>query len=451
MPVPRHNGLRHRLSLLFSRFIAWRDAHVNRQTTVFVLAVVTGLCAGAAAALLKYAIRVVSEGFTEHFRALGPNWALLIIPVAGILLTGLYQRKVLRADITHCVRRLGSAIKGNRPALPGHICYAPMLASTLTIGFGGSAGSEGPIAYTGAALGSNIGRLMRLDSHLMMIMLGCGAGAGIAGIFKAPVGGFLFTLEVLRLELTTMSVMACLLACITAAMTAYVLSGFTVDLSYIQTDPFDIHLAPYILLLGVMCGFYSLYYAHVMKVMDRFYTGLRRPWVRNLVSGSVLAAVVFLFPAMYGEGYGVMGRVLDGQLHSLTADSIFARIPLDGWPIVALAAGILLTKAFACSGANGGGGVAGDFAPTLFAGCVAGFFFATLLNTAFGLDLPVAGLAFCGMAGVMTGVIRAPLMALFLTTEMTDGFVLFLPLLTVSAVSYGIVRIFKPAEYYSTV
>lgn len=451
MPAPRHIGLRQRISLLFGRFLDWRDAHVNDQTTVFVLAVVTGLCAGAAAALLKYAIAALSRGFTAHFHDFGPNWGLLIIPVAGIMLAGLYQRKVLRADITHGVRRLGADIKSGRAALPGYLCYAPMVASTFTLGFGGSAGSEGPIAYTGAALGSNIGRIFRLDSHLMMIMLGCGAGAGIAGIFKAPVGGFLFTLEVLRLELTTMSVMACLLACITAAMTAYALSGFTVDLSYIQTDPFDLHLVPYIILLGVMCGFYSLYYARVMKVMERFYTSLQRPWVRNLVSGAVLAAIVFLFPAMYGEGYGVMGRVLDGQLRTLTADSLFAGIPLEGWPIAALAAGILLTKAFACSGANAGGGVAGDFAPTLFAGCVAGFFFATLLNTAFGLDLPVAGLAFCGMAGVMAGVIRAPLMALFLTAEMTDGFVLFLPLLTVSAVSYGIVRIFKPAEYYSTV
>lgn len=451
MPAPRHNGLRQRLSLAFGRFIDWLGTHVNVQTTVFVLAVATGLCAGAAAAMLKYAIRKVSEGFTDHFHMFGPNWALLAIPVAGILLTGLYQRKVLRADITHGVRRLGADIKSGRAAMPGYLCYAPMVASTLTLGFGGSAGSEGPIAYTGAAIGSNIGRLFRLDSHLMMIMLGCGAGAGIAGIFKAPVGGFLFTLEVLRLELTTMSVMACLLACITAAMTAYVLSGFTVDLSYIQYDPFDLHLAPCIILLGVVCGFYSLYYAYVMKTMERFYTALRRPWVRNLVSGSVLAAIIFLFPAMYGEGYDVMGDVLAGRLGSLTADSLFAHIAPEGWPIVAISAAILATKAFACSGANGGGGVAGDFAPTLFAGCVAGFFFATLLNTAFGLDLPVAGLAFCGMAGVMAGVIRAPLMALFLTAEMTDGFVLFLPLLTVTGVSYGIVRIFKPAEYYSTV
>lgn len=428
----------------------WRARNVNDQAFLFILAVVTGLCAGVAAAALKWLIALVSRGFTEHFRPWAPNWALLAIPVAGIMLTGLYQRRVLRHDITHGVRRLNAAIRNNTPYLPGYLCYGPMLASTLTLGFGGSAGSEGPIAYTGAALGSNIARAMRLTAAQAMILLACGAGAGIAGIFKAPVGGFLFTLEVLRVRLNTMSVMACLLACVTADITAYVLSGCTVDLSYIQPEQFHLATAPYILLLGVACGAYSLYYSYVMQRMESVYDGMRRRWLRNLLSGAILAAAVFLFPALYGEGYGAMTRLLNGHIAAITSDSLFAALPLDGWPVVLVSAGILLAKPFATSGANSGGGVAGDFAPTLFAGCIAGFFFASLLNVAFGLQLPVAGLAFCGMAGAMSGIIRAPLMALFLTAEMTNGFVLFLPLLAVTTASYGIVRIFKPAQYYST-
>lgn len=396
-------------------------------------------------------IRRVSVFFTEHFAAAGPNYALLAIPVAGIVLTGIFQRYVLRADITHGVRRLGADLKAGRYVLPSYLCYSPMIGSTLTLGFGGSAGSEGPIAYTGAAVGSRLGQLCRLQPHLMMIMIGCGAGSAISGIFKAPVGGFLFTLEVLRMELATMSVMALLLACITAAMTAYTLSGYTVDMSYLQMAPFDSHAAPYIVLLGVFCGLYSLYYSHIMQVMERFYARLRNPWVRNIVSGGVLALLLFVFPAMYGEGYGMLGNVLNGDPRSMLSDGLFAALPPVGWQLVAVSAGIIAVKAFACSATNCGGGVAGDFAPTLFAGCFAGFFFASVLNLLFGLDLPVSGFAFCGMAGVMAGAIRAPLMALFLTAEMTDGFVLFLPLLAVTSISYGMVRIFKPASYYSTI
>ncbi|MCM1096371.1 MAG: chloride channel protein, partial [Terasakiella sp.] len=338
-----------------------------------------------------------------------------------------------------------------RYALPGYLCYGPGVASSLTLGFGGSAGSEGPIAYTGAAIGSNVARLFRMDSHITMILLGCGAGAGIAGIFKAPIGGFLFTLEVLRMELTTMSVVACLLACVASAMTAYMLSGFTVDLTYIQELPMEPRLLPVLALLGIVCGLYSLYYGYIMRRMQQFYESIPRAWVRNLVSGLVLAALLFLFPALYGEGYGLMRHILQGDIAALSADGFFASATAGG-SIALVAAGILAVKAFACSASNSGGGVAGDFAPTLYAGCVLGFLFATVAGLLWpDSPLPVAGFAFCGMAGVMSGVLQAPLMALFLTAEMTDANVLFLPLLIVSAISFGIIRLFRPAIYYTTV
>ncbi|MDE7449925.1 MAG: chloride channel protein [Paramuribaculum sp.] len=432
----------------FETFLSWRSRKVNDQAFLFTLAFLTGVVSGAFAALLKVVIRHISLFWTSGMHIHGVNIPLLAIPVVGILLTGIYQRYVIHANLTHGSRRLSADLAAGNYSLPSYLTYAPMVASSLTLGFGGSAGSEGPIAYTGAAVGSNIGKLFRVSPRMMMIMVGCGAGAGIAGIFKAPMGGALFTLEVLKMQLTTMSVMALILACVTSAMTAYVLSGYTVDLSYVQMHQFDASVAPWIVGLGIVCGLYSVYYSYIMALMDCTYGRIRNPWIKNGLSGLVLAVLLFIFPAMYGEGYGMMGHLLNGDLHAMINCSAFSRIATDGWPIVLVAGGIVLTKCFAASASNCGGGVAGDFAPTLFAGCILGFFFASSVNLIFGLDLPVSGFAFMGMAGVMSGAIRAPFMALFLTVEMTNGFILFLPLLVVAAISYGVVRLFNKPVYY---
>lgn len=428
--------------------VRWRVKHVSDQAFLFILAVGTGLICGAFAALLKAIIHHLAVYFKVGLHMDGPNYTLLLIPLVGIVLTGIYQRYILRHNIEHGVRRLQNSIAANHYMLPPYLMWAPMIASSLTLGFGGSAGSEGPIATTGAAVGSNVARLFRLDKRMILIMVGCGAGAGIAGIFKAPIGGMLFTLEVMRIELTTVSVMALLMSCITAAMTAYVLSGYTVDLSYLQMEQFDASVIPWVILLGVATGFYSLYYSDVMDRMGVLFSKIHNPWYRNIISGVILSVILFVFPAMYGEGYDMMGHLLNGDFSALTSNSPFFEVTTASWQFLLIVGGIALSKCFAASSSNSGGGVAGDFAPTLFAGCMVGFFFASALNEFCGLDLPVSGFAFMGMAGVMSGAIRAPLMALFLTVEMTDGFILFLPLLVVSAVSFGIVRIFRPARYY---
>ncbi len=430
------------------RIMKWRRAHLSDQAFLFILAVITGVSCGIAAALLKSMIACISRALTSWMHSTSANYILLAIPVAGIVLTGIYQRYVLRHNIEHGVRRIQDYILQNTYRLPGYLTYAPMIASSLTLGFGGSAGSEGPIATSGAAIGNSIGRLFRLDNRMLMIMIGCGAGAGIAGIFKAPAGGVLFTLEVLKLELTTVSVIALFLACITAAMTAYILSGCTVDMSFLQMEQFDASVIPWIILLGAVTGAYSLYYSDIMGLMSRLYDRIRNPWLKNTVSGMVLAALLFVFPAMYGEGYTMMGHLLNGDIQAITSYSLFHSDTSAGWPLMLIVAGIVLTKAFATSASNCGGGVAGDFAPALFAGCMTGYLFASTMNMLFGIDLPVSGFAFMGMAGVMSGVVRAPLMALFLTAEMTNGFILFLPLMAVSAISFGIVRIFRPESYY---
>lgn len=428
------------------RLMAMCRRHISDQGMLFIIAVITGVACGSAAALLKSLIAAISRWLTSSIHDGSMDYILLIVPVAGIVLTGIYQRYILRHDIEHGVKRIQDYIAAKVSHLPGYLTYGPIIASSLTLGFGGSAGSEGPIATSGAAIGNGIGRLFRLDNRLLLIMIGCGAGAGIAGIFKAPAGGVLFTLEVLKLEMTTVSVMALFLSCITAAMTAYVLSGCTVDMSFVQMEPFDANVMPWILLLGVTTGLYSLYYSDIMKMMNRVYSRMKNPWIRNIASGSILAALLFAFPAMYGEGYTMMEHLLNNDFPSITLHSPFHAS--EGWPMLLVVGGIVLVKAFATSASNSGGGVAGDFAPALFAGSMLGFLFASTANILFGLDLPVSGFTFIGMAGVMSGVVRAPLMALFLTAEMTNGFILFLPLMIVSAISFGTVRIFRPENYY---
>lgn len=403
---------------------------------MMMLAFITGLLTGSAAYLLKCTVRWVSQPIADNLHPWQCNRALLVMPVIGIMLTGIYQRYILHKEIYHGSDRLNRAIANRRYRLAGDLTYAPIVASTMTLGFGGSAGSEGPIAYAGAAIGSNIARLFRSDPTLMKIMLACGASAGIAGIFKAPIGGALFSLEVLTVSLTVGGIVAVLLASVTAALTAYVWSGCTPDLIFNNVSAFDWHWAPWVLVLGVFCALYSFYYSSVMTVMRRWYDSIGNPWLKNLISGALLAALVFLFPPLFGEGYNFMGELLAGKANALSDYSLFAYDGDLAWTPILIALGIIIVKAFACSSTNSGGGVAGDFAPTLMAGCVAGFFFASILNTLFGLHLPVADFAFFGMAAVMAGAIRAPFMAIFITVEMAQAYTLLLPVVLTAAVSY---------------
>lgn len=430
------------------RLLRWARSRFSTPVIVFWVAAVIGLLTGVAAFLLKWTIGTVSTFFMSRFHVGTFNYALLLIPVAGIMLTGIFQRYILRHDITHGVARIIDCIDRRRYNLPPYMIWAYTVASTLTLGFGGSAGSEGPIATTGAAIGSNIGRWLGLDQRHIMVMLAVGAGAGIAGIFKAPIGGALFTVEVLHPAVSTLSVISLLVACLVSASTAYVLSGCTVDLSYIQVDPLGLEMTPYVLLLGVACGLYSVYYRTIMRAMTRFYESVRNPWLRNFIGGAVLAVCVFCFPVLYGEGYPMMESLLNGQMPSLVDYGGWLRDWRDPATVIWLCLGVTACKAFATSGANCSGGVAGDFAPTLFAGCFFGMLVGHLLNLATGLDLPVSTMAFIGMGGVMAGVIRAPLMAIFLTLEMTNGYALFLPVMVVCALSSGVVKVLADFSFF---
>lgn len=413
-----------------------------------VLAVIIGILAGAAAALLKWLIDKVTTLLHPLFITEGPDWTLLWLPVVGILLAGIYQRYILRDRISHGVDKLVNDLAAQKYLLSPKLTYAPTIASTFTLAFGGSAGSEGPIAYTGAAIGSNVGRICGVPAQMIYLLIACGAGAGIAGIFKAPVGGALFTIEVLGMALTTVSVIALFASTISAAMTAYVLSGCTLDIPWHHNILFEPSMLLWATVLGVFCGLYSVYYSVVMKTMRRVYQSIRSPWIENITSGAVLAVTLFMFPSLYGEGYGVIGDIINTDWVAPFDASLFngGISPYLTFPMIL--GGVLLVKCFACSASNSGGGVAGDFAPTLFAGCIAGMFFSVMVNDLLGVGLAPQVFAYIGMAGVMAGVIRAPLMALFLTAEMCNGFDYFLPLTVVAMISFGIVMLVTKRKFY---
>lgn len=432
------------------KFLQWREKHIQERTFVIFLSLLVGVGGGLAAMLLKYLIHLISGVLTSHVQANGANYLYFILPAIGVILSAVYVRYVVKDNISHGVTRVLYAISQNKSRLKRHNMYTSVVASSVTIGFGGSVGAEGPIVYTGAAIGSNIGSAFRMSPRVLMILVGCGAAAGIAGIFKAPIAGMLFTLEVLMLDLTTVSVMPLLIASITSTSIAYLYSGFDFEFFFVQSDNFYMAKVPYVILLGIFCGLVSLYFTRVMNMMENFFRRFDNPWVKTVIGCAVLSCLVFLFPPLYGEGYDSIVSLLAGDTSALVNGSFFHGEGNQTWLIIAFISAIVLLKAFATSATNGAGGVGGTFAPSLYVGCVAGFLFAYVSNlSGFGIELSTKNFALIGMAGVMSGVMHAPLMAIFLTAELTGGYNLFLPLLIVSTISYGTIKAFEPYSIYT--
>jgi CIC family chloride channel protein len=434
----------------FYKLLTWREKHIKEKNFVLILALVVGVVCGFAALAFKWLIHLISSTLLLNIDITGGNYLYLIYPLIGIIIVSCYVRYVVRDDISHGVTKVLFAISQNKSRLKPHNCYTSVVAASITIGFGGSVGAEGPIVYTGSAIGSMLGQMFRLPPRLLMILVGCGAAAGVAGIFKAPLSGALFTFEVLMLDLTTVSVMPLLISSVSAASVAYIFTGYDVQFFFTQSENFLTVRIPFAIMLGVVCGFASLYFIRVIAMMEGFYSKIKNPWVRASIGGSILAVLIFLFPPLYGEGYDVITSMINGDTASVVEGSIFYANRGVVWIIGLYIAGLCLAKAFATSSTNGAGGVGGTFAPSLYMGCMVGFFFAYALNNlGFGLELSVKNFALMGMAGVMSGVMHAPLMAIFLTAELTGGYDLFLPLLIVSTISYGTIKIFEPYSIYA--
>lgn len=413
-------------------------SYLSEPGRLVLAATLAGVLAGVSACLLKYGVDWLGLHITSLFGSGYSFLSFLIFPFLGMLLAVWYQKGV-GENLSHGTDIISRRLRDHRVRVPRNMMWTPVLGCLLTVGFGASAGAESPAALSGASIASRAGGWFRLPGNYVRILLACGAGAGIAGIFKSPVGGMLFTIEILRIEMSAVASISLVCSCMAAYTTAYVMSGFTWDVSFIPDAPFEPSRLGWILLLGLFCGFYSVYYRQTEKWVIRQLAKVRNIWKKALVAGAAVSLVVFLLPPMYGEGYKVVSGLVSGNANVLTMDSLFFSGETEAWILLLAVTAMLLFKGMAVGAVNYGGGVAGEFAPTLFAGALAGYLFATVLNMAFGLDLPVANFALIGMGAVMAGVIKAPLMAIFIAVEISDSYRYILGFIFAACASYMVV------------
>jgi CIC family chloride channel protein len=434
------------------RLNEWREQHVSERMFVLILAFVVGLLSAVAAYALHWIINQIVALLTSQFDASTYNWLYLVYPVVGIYLTSLFVRYVVKDNISHGITRILYAISQKRSRLKSHNTWSSVIASAITIGFGGSVGAEAPIVLTGSAIGSNLGKLFHLHSSTLMLLIGCGAAGAIAGIFKAPIAGLVFTLEVLMIDLTMASLLPILVSCVTATCFTYIFSDNAVLFNFVLDDYWTVERVPACVCLGIFCGLVSLYFIRTMGFCEDVFARFKnKPYVRLVIGGSLLSVLIFFFPSLFGEGYNSINALLSGDettTNTILDNSLFAGQEHMLIPYVAL---VLLTKVFATSATNGAGGCGGTFAPSLFIGCFSGFLFSSLWNMYVdGVHVPEKNFALMGMAGVMSGVMHAPLTGIFLIAELTGGYDLFLPLMIVSVSSYLTIILFEPHSIYGS-
>ena len=428
-----------------------KPSYISDKVFTNLLALVIGLLAAVAAYVLHWIIKEIQMLLTTGFDYTSFNWLYLIYPVIGIYLTSLFVRYVVKDNISHGITRILYAISSKRSRLKGHNCWSSVIASAITIGFGGSVGAEAPIVLTGSAIGSNIGQKFNLDSKQLMLLMGCGAAAAIAGIFKAPIAGLVFTLEVLMIDLTMASLLPILIASVTATVFAYLFLGSNALFHFTLDSEWLVERVPASILLGVFCGLVSLYFIRMMTACENVFAKLKdKPYAKLILGGTVLSLLIFLFPSLYGEGYNSINILLNGKTeadwNTILNNSLF--YGHGEWLLVYLGL-VLLTKVFATSATNGGGGCGGTFAPSLFIGAFSGFLFARVWNIhQIGVYIPEKNFTLLGMAGVMAGVMHAPLTGIFLIAEITGGYGLFIPLMIVSVCAYLVIIIFEPHSIY---
>lgn len=436
---------------LMQRIIALREKYLTDRQFTLILSFLVGLFAAVAAFILHWLIEEIQLLLTEGFATETFNWMYLVYPVIGIYLTSLFVRYIVKDEISHGITRILYAISSKRSRLKGHNCWSSVIASAITIGFGGSVGAEAPIVLTGSAIGSNLGQLFKMDNKTLMLLVGCGAAAAIAGIFKAPIAGLVFTLEVLMIDLTMASLLPILISSVTATCFTYIFTGSDSLFTFTLDNPWPVERIPANILLGVFGGFVSLYFIRTMTACESVFGRLKqRPMAKLLLGALILSPLIFLFPSLYGEGYGSINILLSGKTEA-DWDTILHNSPFYGHSnmLVPYIGMVLLTKVFATSATNGGGGCGGTFAPSLFIGAFAGFFFARIWNIYdIGVYLPEKNFALLGMAAVMAGVMHAPLTGIFLIAEITGGYQMFIPLMIVSICSYLTIIIFEPHSIY---
>ena len=445
----------------YDKMIEWRERHVSEKHLVLLLSFFVGAFSALAAALLKTFIHFIQQQVEGHLIADERTWWYLITPVIGITLAALFVKYIVRDDISHGITKILYAISQRKSIIKAHNMWSSIVGSGLTIGFGGSVGAEAPIVLTGAAIGSNLAKAFRLDQKTMMLMIGCGAAGAIGGIFKAPIAGLVFTLEVLMMDLTMTSVAPLLISSVTATAISYILTGVEPMFPLDVTEPFLVQRIPWYLILGIICGLVSLYFTRGMNGLERWMkTHIRSIGAKIIAGGLTLSILIFLFPPLYGEGYETIRQLINGDSLSALLNSPLEKyiIPTQFYAglstlntqliILVYFIAIIFLKIVASVATNGGGGVGGIFAPSLFMGAIVGFATARVMNMS-GLGVPETSFALVGMAGLMSGVMHAPLTGIFLIAELTGGYHLFMPLMIVSVISYVTIMFFEPHSLYA--
>ena len=436
---------------LMQRLILWREKNISEKHFILMLSFFVGILTALAALILKYLIHLIQNFLTDNFDTTGANYLYLVYPVIGIFLTGLFIRNIVKDDIGHGVTKILYAISRRQGRIKRHNVWSSVIASGITIGFGGSVGAEAPIVLTGSAIGSNLGSVFKMEHKTLMLLVGCGAAGAIAGIFKAPIAGMVYTLELLMIDLTMASLLPLLISSVTAATVSYIFTGTEAMFKFHQDQIFTMERIPYVILLGIFCGLVSLYFTRAMNSVENVFRKYNNPYIKLAIGGVMLSVLIFLFPPLYGEGYDTIELLLNG-VSTADWDTVMNNSFFYGYGNLLLVylTLIVLFKVFASSATNGGGGCGGIFAPSLFLGCVAGFVFSNFANSlGFFPDLPEKNFALMGMAGLMSGVMHAPLTGIFLIAELTGGYDLFLPLMIVSVSSYLTIIVFEPHSIYS--
>lgn len=428
--------------------------YLTQKQFVFLLALLVGIGSALAAQLLKVLIHEIEHTLTSRFDVAEANWLFLVYPIIGIFLTAIFIKYVVRDDIGHGVTKILYALSRRQGNIRPHNCWSSVFASALTIGFGGSVGAESPIVLTGSAIGSTLGKIFRVDHKMMILLIGCGASGAVAGIFKAPIAGLMFTLEVLMIDMTMASLLPLLVSCLTATCITYALTGTDPMFSFMLNDPFTVARVPSAVMLGIACGFISLYFTRVMNSFEQVFGRFKNLYVKVALGGSVLAVLIFFFPSLYGEGYTTIKELLQydqnpGAANLLDTSMFYGHNEI----LLAYLGLVILFKVFATTATNGGGGCGGTFAPSLFLGAISGFVFSQLWNSYAvpftGFNVPVTNYVLLGMSGMMSGVFHAPLTGVFLIAELTGGYALFIPLMIVSVASYITIHAFEKHSIYA--
>lgn len=424
--------------------------HLTEKQKLIVLSFIIGIVAAIIVFLFETTVNAIKDQVFNLYSKDEANFFLLVSPVIGIIIVTLYVKYMIKDNISHGVTKVLSAISQKGSKIKSHNCYSSMIAGALTIGFGGSVGPEAPTVMTGSAVGSNFGKYFGLNHRQTTILLGCGAAAALAAIFKAPITGVVFVLEVLLIEMAISSIIPLLIAAVTSTLFIYMIHGAEpVFNTALPLSSITIEQTPFYILLGLMCGFVSFNIIFVSGKIESHFKQIKKQYVKWIIGGSIIGVLVLLLPPLYGQGYDSITNLLAGDTDALFKDSLFSDYKDNNWVIISFLAAIILTKSVAMACTNAAGGVGGAFAPSIFLGAFTGFFTAYVLNTVFGMELPIVCFTLVGMAGVMSGAMDSPLTAIFLIAEITGGYKLFVPLMLVSAISFAISYYFTPYSVYT--